>query len=228
MQTTQVKDFVDSLKEFVQKNEKISHRDQLTCENCFENVDNYKEEKELLAKIKAGVFENPTDQGNALERLIKSLFNKITLINSVKITNKETALGQIDIILIPLCGNLYDVWGLIGESPQGVIGECKNYGQNKSKNKVSRPEIEKSCWRACKGGCLSFFIGHEYTQDAIAEVAEYNSNKNLLCTKCQGAYIVPLKLYMIEAVVENDINFCYFIKWAIATSKTITSIANYL
>ena len=216
--------FIEEISNFIEKEKNLELKNELTCDNIFKNSDLYIQEKKLLNQIAAGLFKTTKEQGDALEAVIKSLFKRINLIHNVEVTTKETAIGQIDIVLIPLRENIYDVLGLSFEKPKGLIGECKNY----IKNKVSRPEIEKSCWRACKGGCLSFFIGVGYTDDAITEISEYNINKEYLCTKHTGAYIVPLSIDMIQEIVNNDINFCYFIKWAINVSKNITAISSYL
>jgi hypothetical protein len=219
---------IRDVSKFIKKVENSAQKNQLTCGNCFQNLDDYKEEKILFDRIKIGNFSNTKEQGDALEELVKLMFSRIDLVESVTITTKETAIGQIDIILIPLRDNLYDIWGINGEYPRGIIGECKNYTKKIQDNKVSKSEIEKSCWRACKSGCLSFFIGSEYTRDAINEIGEYNNYKHLLCSNHKGAWIVPLKLSMIETIIDNNINFCYFIQWAISMSKVINSVANYL
>jgi hypothetical protein len=217
--------FLREIYSFIEKSKALELiENELTCENIFENSNSYTPEKIILDKIFSTEFKNSKDQGDTLEALVKSLFGRIVLIHNVQITNKDTALGQIDILLVPLRDNIYDVWGLTTEKPKGMIGECKNYSQKK----VDRPEIEKTCWRACKGGCLSFFIGFGYTDDAVQEISEFNLGKEFLCTNHKGAYIVPLTLYMLQEIIENNINFCYFIKWAINTSRMITAIANYL
>ncbi|MDZ8088482.1 MAG: hypothetical protein RMY16_23405 [Nostoc sp. DedQUE12b] len=197
----------------------------INCENIFDITDLYIKEKECLDKILNKKFKNTTEQGNLLEELVKLLFKRIDLIHSIEITNRDTTLGQIDIQLLPVDEVIYDVWGMIKEKPKFMIGECKNF--SKKQDKVDRPEIEKICWRSCKGGCLSFFIGYGYTQDAIDEIAYFNNNKDSICFKHQGAFIIPLTLSMLETIILNKINFCYFIKWAIFTSRMM-SIANYL
>jgi hypothetical protein len=220
--------FLEDLCSFIQKEESLSRRDQLTCANCFENIDNYSKEKSLISIVKSNDFSNTSQKGDALENLMKSLFNKVSLIASTEKTNKPTAIGQIDLLLTPLRSNLYDIWGLASEKPKGIIGECKNYSKAKDQNKISKQEIEKSCWRACKSGCLSFFVGPEYTEDARLEVAYYNNHKHLLCTNHTGALLVPISLPMIEIVIESNINFCYFIYWAIMKSQGVAPILNYL
>jgi hypothetical protein len=220
--------FLKDLSSFIQKDEKLSRRDQLTCANCFENINCYDKERDLISIVKSDDFSNTLEKGNALEDLMKSLFNMVSLINSTEVTNKSTAIGQIDLLLTPLRSNLYDIWGLASEKPKGIIGECKNYTKVKQQNKISKQEIEKSCWRACKSGSLSFFIGPEYTEDARLEVAYYNNHKHLLCTNHTGALLVPISLPMIELVIENNINFCYFIYWSIMKSRGVAPILNYL
>jgi hypothetical protein len=144
--------FLKDLSSFIEKNESLSRRDQLTCANCFENNDNYSKEKALIAIVKSNDFSNTSQKGDALENLMKSLFDKISLIDSTEVTNKSTAIGQIDLLLTPLRNNLYDIWGLASEKPKGIIGECENYTKIKIQNKISKQDIEKSCWRACKSG----------------------------------------------------------------------------
>ena len=97
----------------------------------------------------------------------------------------------------------------------GLIGECKNYTK-----KVGKEEIEKNCWRCCKSGFLSFFIGSQFTTGALDEVDEFNLHKDSICKKNCGVFIVPLNLEMIKIIIENKINFCYFIKWAIQRAKS--------
>jgi hypothetical protein len=216
--------FIDEVQRFITKAKLSERLDELNCENIFDNEDSYTKEKSILEKIRLGQFSNTKEKGDALEDLVKSLFGRVDLINSVQICNKETGVGQIDIILIVLRDNIYDVWELASEKPQGIIGECKNY----STNKVSRPEIEKTCWRACKSRCLSFFIAPSYTDDSIKEMQFFNLQKKSILTNHDGIYIVPITIEMIEKTVLNNINFCYFIKWAIAYSKNIAPIANYI
>lgn len=219
--------FLREISSYIHKLKKIQDRqsNSLNCENVFDNSNLYVLEKGYLEKILNNEFTNTKEQGDLLEFLVKSLFQRIDLVQSVIVTNKDTALGQIDIQLIPLEEYVYDVWGMIKEKPQCLIGECKNY--SKKKEAVGRPEIEKICWRSCKGGCLSFFIGHGYTQDAINEISYFNNNKSSLFYKHQGVFIVPLTLSMLEIVIQNDINFCYFIRWSIDMSRKM-SIVNYL
>ncbi|MBW4563976.1 MAG: hypothetical protein KME32_23110 [Mojavia pulchra JT2-VF2] len=219
--------FLEEVNSYINKFRKFQEKqkDSLNCDNVFDITDLYIKEKDYLDKILNDRFTNTTEQGDLLESLVKSLFQRIDLVQSVIITNKDIAIGQIDIQLIPLHEYIYDVWGMIREKPQCMIGECKNY--SKKKDAVGRPEIEKICWRSCKGGCLSFFIGHGYTQDAIDEISYFNNNKSSLFYKHQGVFIVPLTLSMLEVVIHNEINFCYFIKWSIDMSRKM-NIANYL
>jgi len=218
--------FLADIDLFIKKTEAhCCHKNAISCNNVFENADLYAIEKDLLDKILAGNFSNSKEQGDSLENLVKLLFGKIQLVHSIEVTNKDITLGQIDIQLVPIDDALFEVWGLHTQRPEGIIGECKNY--SKKKEPIGRPEIEKICWRTCKGGCLSFFIAYGYTEDAINEISYFNSNKKSLCYKHQGALIVPLTLSMLELVIQNKINFCYFIKWAISTSRMM-NIANYL
>lgn len=214
---------INSFMEKVQDYE--AERDSLSCNNCFKNNDSYKKEKIFLSNISNGKYKTTKEQGDVLEDLVKSLFERITFIHNVNVTNKDIAIGQTDIQLFPIDEDdmLYEIWGIVKNKPKSIIGECKNY----PKDNVDRPEIEKICWRTCKGGCLSFFIGFEYSKPAIDEIAYFNNNKDDICHRCEGAIIVPLTVYMLEAIIENDINFCYFVRWAIYASKMM-SIANYI
>lgn len=174
----------------------------------FDLKDNYREEKEILSKIKVGNYSTTTTQGDLLERLLKSLFGRIALISSFSVTNRDTFLGQIDISLIAIDELIYELWGLIEDCPSYSIGECKNY----KSEKVSRTEIEKSCWRAGKGGALSFFIGKDFTKDATKEIGCFNTIKETIFVKSKGVYIVPFTVDMMDVVISNDLNFCYFIR----------------
>lgn len=216
----EVESYINKFKKFQEQ-----QKNSLNCDNVFDSTDLYIKEKDYLDRILNGNFTNTTEQGDLLESLVKSLFDRIDLVKSVIITNKEIAIGQIDIQLIPVDELIYDVWGMIKEKPQCMIGECKNY--SKKKDAVGRPEIEKICWRSCKGGCLSFFIGYGYTEDAINEICYFNNNKSSLFYKHQGVFIVPLTLAMLEVIIHNKINFCYFIKWSIDMSRKMY-ITNYL
>lgn len=218
--------FILDLVNYITKTRNYYQKNSITCDNVFENLDLYASETELLNKILIGKFSSTKEQGDALENLVKSLFRRIQLVHSIEVTNREVALGQIDIQLIPIEDDgLFEIWGLRKERPQGIIGECKNY--SKKQESVGKPEIEKTCWRTCKGRCLSFFIAYGYTEDAIKEIAFFNSQKKALFHTHEGALIVPLKLSMLELVIQKQINFCYFIKWAISTAKMM-NIANYL
>lgn len=196
----------------------------MNCNNCFSCNDKYKDEIKIVHQINSKNFKNTTEQGNLLEDLVKNLFSRITLITSLSVTNKDTALGQIDINLIPIDETIYEIWGMINDSPLCLIGECKNYNSDK----VGRSEIEKMCWRTSKGQALSFFIAPSYTKEAIEEISDFNLYKQSILKKSKGVYIIPLTLKMLEIIVNHNLNFCYFIRWAIETTKRKMAIANYL
>ena len=218
--------FLVEITEYIRKSVNLDSRktDSMTCNNCFDCSDGYVKEKDIINKIKTGIYSSTTDQGNALEELLKSLFDRIDLIHSFNVTNKGTALGQIDISLIPLDNTLYEILGMTDDYPSCLIGECKNY---KNPKKVTREDIEKTCWRVSKGKGLSFFIGNAYTQKALEEASEFNLYRESILRECKGVYIVPITFLMIEVVVKNNLNFCYFIRWAIQSSKQM-AIMNYL
>lgn len=219
--------FSKDIQDFISKS--IDHdslkKNVLSCRNCFKNNDNYQDEKIILDKIKRGDFKSTKEQGDLLEELLKKLFSRITLLNSLSVTNKDTALGQIDISLITIDDDetIFEIWGMIGDVPSCLIGECKNY----KSDKVARPEIEKTCWRASKGSALSFFIGPAYTQAALDEISYFNLNKQHILNNGQGVYVIPITIDMIEIILLNNLNFCYFIRWAIKSSKRMI-ISNYL
>jgi hypothetical protein len=217
--------FVTEIQRFIENSRLRYVENSLNCDNSFSNSDEYFPEIKILQKISTGSFDNTLEQGNALENLVKSLFRRINILLNVEVTNREVYLGQIDIQLIPLDDELFRVWGLHKEQPKSIIGECKNYSKNREP--VKKPEIEKTCWRACKGGCLSFFIAYAYTSEAVREISFFNQNKDKIFQLHKQAMIVPLTIPMIEVVVANQINFCHFIKWAITVTRA-TSIASYL
>ncbi|MGL6342524.1 MAG: hypothetical protein ACRC80_25695 [Waterburya sp.] len=216
--------FIEDLNRFISKVQSVEIDDSTTCESIFSNSDKYAEEKVYLQEITSQSFATTKDRGDALEKLILKIFNRIELLDSISMTRKETILGQVDLQIVTVRDYIYDIWGMIRDKPEAeyIIGECKNYT-----NPVGRPEIERVCWRAIKGRCLAFFIATEYTKDALDEVAYFNLNIKNILPNFNGVYIIPISISMIEAIVENDINFCYFIKWAIKNSK-IMSIVNYL
>lgn len=218
--------FLVDINSYIEKSSKLDSvvANPLSCNNSFNFDDRYTLEKQHIKDIFEGNHSNTTEQGNLLENLAGALFNRIDLVSSFSCNNRDTTLGQIDINLIPIDNRLFDIWGMANDYPKGIIGECKNY----STNKVSRPEIEKTCWRACKGRSLSFFVGKEYTQDAVREVCIFNSQRGSIFKDYSGVFVVPFTLEMIRIVIENELNFAYFIKWAITSSKNNMAIANYL
>jgi hypothetical protein len=217
--------FLLDIKYFINKSVTIDSqkRNAMNCNNAFSFDNNYEEEKEILYKIKLANYKNKKEQGDVLEELLKKLFNRIIFINSFSVTNRDTALGQIDISLTTIDETIYEIWGMIGDYPSCLIGECKNY----KSNGVSRPEIEKTCWRACKGQALSFFIGKSFKEPAIQEIGNFNLYKQSFLSRSHGVYIIPMTIDMLDVVISHDLNFCYFIRWAIQASKKM-AIANYL
>ncbi|WP_319420031.1 hypothetical protein [Pleurocapsa sp. FMAR1] len=216
--------FIEDLNRFISKVQSAEINNPTTCATIFSNSDQYADEKAYLEELATENFSTAKDRGDALEKLIIKIFNRIDLLDGISITRKETVLGQLDLQLVTVRDFIYDVWGMTRDKPtvEYMIGECKNYT-----NPVGRPEIERICWRATKGACLAFFIATEYTKDALDEIAYFNQNKQNLLLNSNGVYVIPISISMIEAIVNNNINFCYFIKWAIKNSK-IMSIVNYL
>ncbi|MEM7595909.1 MAG: hypothetical protein AAF383_31150 [Cyanobacteria bacterium P01_A01_bin.83] len=216
--------FIEDLNRFISKVQSAEINNPTTCATIFSNFDQYADEKVYLKEIATESFSTTKDCGDALEKLIIKIFNRIDLLDGISVTRKETVLGQLDLQLVTVRDFIYDVWGMTRDKPtvEYIIGECKNYT-----NPVGKPEIERICWRASKGACLAFFIATEYTKDALDEIAYFNQNKQNLLIKSSGVYVIPISISMIEAIVPQNINFCYFIKWAIKNSK-IMSIVNYL
>jgi hypothetical protein len=192
----------------------------------FDSSNSYRYESEMLAEVFAEQS-NTKKQGDALESLIKSLFKRVKLFHSVEITNKDITLGQVDIQIIPIHSSAYDLFGVDGcHKPKLIIGECKNYKKSNS-GKISKEEVEKTCWRSLKGNCLTFLIGYGYTRDALHEISYYNSNIRFLCQDSSPSKIIPLTISMIEFLVQEDVNFCYFLRWAIEMSTSM-NINNYI
>jgi hypothetical protein len=218
--------FLEDLNRFIRNDQKYEDSESLTCDKIFENPDNYSKEKIYLQEIYSGNFNTTKDRGDALEKLIRELFNRIDLLSGINHPVKQTIVGQLDIQYSTRKDFIYDVWDFkLDDMPDSghIIRECKNYA-----DPVGREEIERICWRAIKSACLTFFIATEYTQPAIDEIAYFNKHKKDFLIRHKGVYIILLSLPMIKVVVENDINFCRFIKWAIFHSKNINSITNYL
>ena len=218
--------FLEDLSRFIVNDQKYEDKDAMTCDKVFDNPDHYALEKSYLKEIYTENFTTTKDRGDALEKLIRGLFNRIELLSGINHPGKQTIIGQLDIQYATVRDFIYDIWNFkLDDRPETeyIIGECKNYT-----DPVGREEIERICWRAIKSACLTFFIATEYTQPAIDEIAYFNKNKRDIFIKNKGVYIVPLSLPMIKIVVDNDINFCRFLKWAILHSKNINSIIHYL
>ena len=68
--------FLVDIQDYINKSINInsSKNNILTCQNCFDNSDQYKQEKEIFKNIKSGNFKNTKEQGDLLENLVKSLF----------------------------------------------------------------------------------------------------------------------------------------------------------
>jgi hypothetical protein len=215
--------FLLDLNSFIEKIQSRKY-ESTTCDDVFGNSDSYQREKIYLGEINANKFTTSTDRGNALENLVKCLFSRIDVLTSVSVTRKKTTLGQIDIQISTIQDFIYDIWGMSIDKPEVtyIIGECKNYTKP-----VGKDEIERICWRASKGRCLTFFIATQYTEDATDEIGHFNSNRHSILINHKGVYVIPISISMIEIIVEHNINFCYFLRWAISNSKMM-SINNYL
>lgn len=218
--------FLQELKCTISRMESIESHDEnsVGCKDLFNGEEMYDEEEKLFLQVTSS-HKNTTEQGDALENLLKKLFNRIQFLDCVAVTNKDIAIGQIDLQLNVISDRAYKFLGLIDESPLGLMGECKNYGFNK---KVPKDDIEKICWRCCKSGFLSFFIGANFTSGALNEIDTFNLNKRDFCVKNHGVYIVPIDLEMLQVVIENKINFCYFVKWLVNRAYSNSQITSHL
>jgi hypothetical protein len=221
--------FLKDISKFIENAQRIAEkRGSYHCGNCFENENQYDEEKELIREILDNQFSSQKVKGDCLEKLIKKLFSRIQILQSVDCTSYESNIGQIDIQINMLEEDTsFDVLlGIKRDFPSGIIGECKNYPNKDSK--VSREDIEKMCWRTCKRGCVSFFISFYFTGPAIAEIGAFNLNCCDICCRCgPNSRIVPITIDMISLIIENNINFCYFLKWAFHSTR-LMSINSYL
>jgi hypothetical protein len=222
----QAEQFISEVNDFIERAKKVeSFRNSINCGNCFDLADKYSYERGLVNLIKAGSFPTTKEKGDCLENLIKSLFSRINILQAPKITSCDSNLGQIDIqIIAPDEEIFFSILGIHSERPNGMIGECKNWPASK----VGREDIEKICWRTCKGGCLGFFVAFDYTSGAIEEIGEFNLHCRSICCRCErNSMIVPMTIDMISIIVEENINFCYFLQWAIRSSP-LMSIRPYL
>ncbi|WP_375477295.1 hypothetical protein [uncultured Nostoc sp.] len=227
MDESKIKEFLIDLEKFIAKKINIdsSVENSINCCNMFDDNRMYEDEEKLLSLVLSSrnkstsrkINTTTTVQGDSLEDLMKSLFGRVKFIDDVRITNRDLSIGQVDLQLTPIDDIAYKILGLINDQPLGMIGECKNYAPS---NKIKKEEIEKTCWRACKSGSLSFFLGQEFTSGSLKEIEDFNLHKSDICKKNSGVFIVPLNLEMIKSVIEKKINFCYFIKWAIHRSKS--------
>lgn len=219
MNESKQKIFINDLKKFIARKMDLesSIKDSMNCCSMFDNEKIYENEEKLMSLVTStrSNKKNTTEQGDSLEYLMKALFGRVKFIDNVEVTNRDIAIGQIDLQLNPIDERAYDVLGLVSNKPLGLIGECKNYTA-----KVGKEEIEKICWRCCKSGFLSFFIGSQFTAGALDEVDEFNLYKENICKKHCGVFVVPLNLEMIKIIIEEKINFCYFIQWAIQRAKS--------
>lgn len=218
--------FLADLNQYIRtvKNVEALEKNSLTCSDVFDGNEMYEPEEKLLQKV-LDKHTTTTEQGDSLELLMKSLFERIKFIDSVKVTNRDITIGQIDLQL-RLVGEIgYKILGLVPpNNPLGLIGECKNFS---SGDKIGREDIEKMCWRSGKSGFLSFYISRSFTSGALNEIAEFNLHKENVLKKHHGVYIAPISLDMVKLVIEKKINFCHFVKWLIHCSMT-HSIATHL
>lgn len=92
----QTQAFLTEIQRFITNCQALEQRvnNSVHCGNSFENSDSYSFERSCLEAIRSGNYRTTSDQGNTLEFLVKSLFNRISLVNCLEVTNRETELGQ--------------------------------------------------------------------------------------------------------------------------------------
>lgn len=218
--------FLSQLQVFLEREANYSrvYEGVTSCEDAFDNEDGYEKERKLLQENKQNNLDS-NRKGEILEEIVFSLFSRIASLEVVNRNQAKTSLGQIDLQVLISDKSAYDILGLIPRpSSDLIIGECKNF---KGKP-IELENIEKACWRSCKGRSLQFFIGTKYTQAAIDEIRHFNSYKQTIFLGSEGVWMVPITIDMIEAVVENNINFLSFLKWSIKYSINQMVIAQYL
>lgn len=81
--------FLEDLNRFIENDKKYEDNEATTCEKIFDNSDNYSKEKIYLQEIYSGNFNTTKDRGDALEKLIRELFNRIEFLSGINHPNKQ-------------------------------------------------------------------------------------------------------------------------------------------
>lgn len=74
--------FIEDLNRFIQKVQSSEINNPTTCATVFDNSDQYADEKSYLEEIATENFATTKDRGDALEKLILKIFNRIELLDS--------------------------------------------------------------------------------------------------------------------------------------------------
>lgn len=83
----------------------------INCSNMFDEQQMYQEEEKLLLSVLSTHNKSTVEQGDSLEKLIKFLFERIKLINSIEVTNRDIAIGQIDLQFNTVDEQAYNILG---------------------------------------------------------------------------------------------------------------------
>jgi hypothetical protein len=203
-----------------------SKSDCVHCGNCFDHDDKYQSELGILTQIESSSEQKTTKgKGDLLEELLESLFRRFDTVEPFSRNTCDTGIGQIDLLVTVIADEFYDVLGLF-KKPKGIIGECKNYDSSGS---LGRPIIEQMCWRSVKGSVLVFVVAKKFSKDSQKEIGDFNNlAPKIVKDFPDDAILVPITLEMISVVLKEDLNFCYFLKWAIQATKHNMAISNYL
>ncbi|MGD1902699.1 MAG: hypothetical protein ACFB9N_10720 [Geitlerinemataceae cyanobacterium] len=159
-----------------------------------------------------------------LEDLMRKLFHRFDLAEPYSRNTCDTGIGQVDLILTAISDEFYEILGL-KDKPKGIVGECKNYKPSKA---LGRPIVEQMCWRSIKGGSLILVVAKEFTKDSQKEISFFNGFVRTLKDHPGNAILIPITLEMIDVVLNENINFCYFLRWAIQGTQNNMAISNYL
>jgi len=81
--------FLEDLNRFIRNDQKYEDSESLTCDKVFENPDNYSKEKIYLQEIYSGNFNTTKNRGDALEKLIRELFNRIEFLSGINHPAKQ-------------------------------------------------------------------------------------------------------------------------------------------
>ncbi len=71
-------------------------------------------------------------------------------------------------------------------------------------------------------------VAKEFTKDSQKEISFFNGFVRTLKDHPGNAILIPITLEMIDVVLNENINFCYFLRWAIQGTQNNMAISNYL